>query len=62
MPIRPDAPLRKVTLNLYQNDVVAMDHYYGHGWTEIIRNLVRSHVKALRPSVRTLEDLLDDQP
>jgi hypothetical protein len=62
MPIRPDAPLRRVTLNLYQNDVVDMDSYYGHGWTEIIRNLVRQHVQALKPNVRTLGDLHDDQP
>ena len=60
MPIRPDAPLRKVTLNLYAADAVRMMDYYGTGWTEIIRNLVRSHVQAIRPSVRTLEDLIDD--
>ena len=57
MPIRPDAPLRKVTLNLYEADATAMYDLYGYGWTEMVRNLVRQHLQALKPSVRTLGDL-----
>ncbi len=60
MPIRPDAPLRKVTLNLYEADTLAMMDFYGYGWTEIIRKLVHQHVKNVKPSVRTLGDLPDD--
>lgn len=40
-----DAPLRKVTLNLYEEDCTIMEEAYGHGWTAAVRNLVRKHVK-----------------
>jgi hypothetical protein len=60
MPIRPDAPLRKVTLNLYESDYLALSDFYGYGWSEMVRTLVHQHVLALKPSVRTLGDLPND--
>lgn len=44
MPTPPGEPLRKVTLNLYDADVTAMATFYGHGWSEQIRNLVHQHI------------------
>lgn len=36
-----DAPLEKVTLNLYKRDVAWFRERYGQGYTEIIRRAVR---------------------
>jgi hypothetical protein len=44
MPKKPDAPIQKVTLNLYKTDVVAMEKYYGYGWSEQVRQLVHQHI------------------
>lgn len=43
MPVKPDAPLRKVTLNLYDADCDALAEYYGRGWTEQVRQVIHSH-------------------
>jgi len=64
MPIRPDAPLKKVTLNLFEADVLAMSTYYGHGWTEQVRALVHAHITTATSHARvrrTLGDLHDEQ-
>ena len=37
-------PIRKVTLNLYIEDVIDLERLYGRGWTEVVRNLVRKHI------------------
>ena len=64
MPVRPDAPLRKVTLNLYEADCQILEQVHGHGWTTHVRQLVHREAKhaptmiAQRP--RTLGDLADD--
>lgn len=67
MPARPDAPLRKVTLNLYEEDCQVLEAYYGHGWSEFARLAIREHVKFINkkrrspgPRPRTLGDLADD--
>jgi hypothetical protein len=44
MPVRADEPLRKITLNLYEADVLALEAYYGHGWSEQVRQVVHQHV------------------
>lgn len=44
MPVRSDEPLQRVTLNLYSADCKSMQAYYGHGWTEQIRQLVHQHI------------------
>lgn len=41
-----DAPLRKVTLNLYEADCIAFENLYGQGWTTQIRETIRTHVQA----------------
>lgn len=40
-----DRPLRKVTINLYDEDVEAAQRYYGHGWSEELRNLWHDHMR-----------------
>ena len=48
MPIHADAPLRKVTLNLYDSDCAAMEKRYGRGWSEKVRQLVHEHIHRKR--------------
>lgn len=59
MPIRPDSPLRRVTLNLYESDCAWLESHYGQGWTTRIRSHI--HMEVLKRSnpkpVRTLGDL-----
>ena len=44
MPPRSPEKLRKVTLNLFDRDCDIMARWYGHGWSENVRALVRRHV------------------
>lgn len=60
MPIRPDEPLRRTTLNLYTSDVEYFQRIYGHGWTERIRQHLHNEVlKRQSTKPQTLGDLLD---
>lgn len=45
MPKRGGEPLRKVTLNLFDEDCSVMAGCYGFGWSEVVRDLVRDHVQ-----------------
>lgn len=45
MPAESDEPLRKVTLNLFAKDVAELERNYERGWTEEVRNMVRSTLK-----------------
>lgn len=66
MPKRPDEPLRKVTLNLYEEDCRWMEREYGHGWTERVRQHIHSEVTKRATQqfkgqeVLTLGDLAND--
>ena len=40
-----DRPLRKVTLNLYEEDVAWLQDVYGYGYSEKIRNAIREFVR-----------------
>ncbi len=44
MPAKSDDPLQKVTLNLYAADVLALEAYYGRGWSEQVRQVVHHHI------------------
>lgn len=63
MPVRPDAPLRKVTLNLYEADCDYLQKIIGHGWSELVRSLVHAEVqqrkRATKPTNITLGDLFE---
>jgi hypothetical protein len=49
MPVRSDDPLRRVTLNLYEADVIWFIRTYGPGWTERLRQHIHSVVHEHRP-------------
>lgn len=65
-----DAPLRKVTLNLYEEDCVWLEQNLGYGWSQWVRERLHSFVTAQKQGERNLEqlglpkrylgDLLDD--
>lgn len=57
MPAPFDEPLHRTTVMLFANDAAEMEAIYGRGWTEVIRNLVREHVKDKRPKTLTVGDL-----
>jgi len=58
MPKQPEAPLRKVTLNLFEADCAALEKHYGWGWSETVRTLVQGHAATLKPTPRrTIGDL-----
>lgn len=42
-PTPADAPLLKVTLNLFERDVAALKAYYGDGWSVSLREIIRVH-------------------
>lgn len=63
MPTKSDDPLKRVTLNLYKADCLAMERYYGRGWTEQVRQLVHQHITIATAHLktrRTLGELADD--
>ncbi len=66
MPIRSDDPLRRVTLNLYEEDVEASEKLYGHGWSTELRRVWHEHVYSRTNQgldinrLRTLGDLADE--
>jgi hypothetical protein len=59
MPARSEDPLRRVTLNLYEDDCITLEQTVGHGWTELIRRLVNAEAN-LRRTKRTLGDFSDE--
>lgn len=64
MPIQPGEPLRKVTLNLFDADVEDLGLLHGHGWSTIVRDLVRDYVKKQRrqpyTQAKTIGDFLNE--
>ena len=45
MPAPADEPIARCNLNLYAKDKAWMFRRYGHGWSEIVRKLVREHIR-----------------
>ena len=45
MPVRPDSPLRKVTINLYEADCAALEKLIGYGWSEEVRQVVHKYIQ-----------------
>lgn len=61
-----DRPLRKVTLNLYEEDCAWLEQEIGHGWSEWVRDVVHDRSTALLPRdqriiPRKLGDLDDNR-
>jgi len=47
VPAKSDDPLQTVTLNLYEADVLALEAYYGRGWSEQVRQVVHAHTSTI---------------
>ena len=45
MPSPSDEALAKANINLYAADNAWLWRKHGHGWTEVVRKLVRDHVR-----------------
>ena len=61
MPILPDDPLVKVTLNIYEADAEELRTRYGHGWSTVVRRLVHEHLSRSRTSrTLTVGDIADE--
>ena len=61
MPPRSPEPLRRTTLNLFEEDCRLMERRYGHGWSERVRDLVRNHVSAVaKPSLDELLEIMQE--
>lgn len=55
-----EAPLHKITLNIFADDYHALRTCYGDGWSIKVRELVQAHVQVLtryHPLKKTLGDL-----
>lgn len=62
MPPRSPEPLRKILLNLFDSDCAAMERRYGHGWTERVRDMVRTHIQAVaKPSSDELFEIMQEE-
>jgi len=59
MPPAAEAPLRKTSINLFAADIDAMERLYGRGWQEVVRNLVKYHVKD-KTKPRTVGEIYGD--
>ncbi len=43
-----DRPLRKVTLNLYDEDVTYLQHAFGWGYSDLVRQIIHKRVMELK--------------
>jgi hypothetical protein len=59
MPTPADAPLRKVTLNLYEADCAYLEKTLGHGWTTEVRNAVHEYA-GKRLNLQVTMDMITD--
>lgn len=59
-PVPADRPLRKVTLNLYEEDCAILEAHHGHGWTVHVRDLVNDHATLIRRSTPVTRQTLGD--
>ena len=60
MPVRSDDPLRRCTLNLYESDCAFLEHTYGHGWTERVRQHIHNEVHKRQTESRKRRIFLGD--
>lgn len=60
MPVTVGPPLKKITLNLYHDDILALKSRYGHGYTEQIRQIIHDNILSHRQAKRTIEDYVKE--
>lgn len=56
MPAPSDRPLRKCTLNLFEDSVAELVRIYGNGWTAEVRRAVDEFIKRRHEAQQSLED------
>ena len=61
MPAPADEPLSRSFINLYAKDKAWLYRRYGHGWSEIVRKLVREHRRE-QEAERVVIDLTGEEP
>lgn len=53
-----EKPIKKVTLNLWEEDVLTLKRHYGEGYSGAIRDVVGDHAAFIRRSTpKTVGDL-----
>lgn len=64
MPTPAGDPLRKVTINLYDEDCDYLECHQGHGWSTWVRDIIHAEVRRAKatntlryPLIRRLGDL-----
>lgn len=63
MPTLAGPPLRKVTLNLYEDDCQILEHVFGYGWTTHVRDVVSADANKRRQMIaRAQKQTLGDLP
>lgn len=60
MPTPAGDPLRKVTLNLYEQDCQIFERVYGRGWTSEVRDFINISAQGLKMATKTKLGDLDD--
>jgi hypothetical protein len=60
MPPHPGPALRKVTLNLYEEDCAALEAGFGQGWTTQVREMVHDKSWSYRKHMPKTLGELDD--
>lgn len=55
MPAPSDKPLKKVTLNLFEEDVAYMVATYGNGWTSEVRERLSNFIKERKRLSRQID-------
>lgn len=61
MPPRATEQLRKVTLNLFEADCADMERIHGHGWSEVVRALVRGHLLRRKRIRDAIDQFAEDE-
>jgi hypothetical protein len=62
-----DRPLRKVTINLYEEDIAYLQYILQWGYSDHVRDLVHNHVNDMKSRLATtrarrIGDLTDAKP
>lgn len=53
-----EKPIKKITLNLWEADVLTMKAHYGQGYSTVIRDLVEDHAREIaRSTPKTIGDI-----
>jgi len=47
----PEEPLTKVTININTSDYLWLKEHYGHGYSGVVRGLIRRHIRSKTAAV-----------